>query len=372
MGKSRSSQDSPDPELYEKAKNNPRLEPFLHSFYKKSLYEKFKSYIFPGPILVALRLLFIVVCLTIHHIFQHIVFLGFSDWDHPAPKWRRCASHFFTGLWTRIGMFGVGFYRLKFIDHTKEKKNEDDSSGPPFDYDQPYPLVGCHMTLLDIIVCSTFLRNPSFVAKSEMWKTPLISFMVKCFRCLKIVRKKQEVTENNTPAGNKEPTSVEILVGRIKNPQPNEYTPLIFPEGTTGSGRYVFRFHRGAFIAGKPIRPFTIKYPGKHASICYDSISIKKLLYDLASQYINYAELEVYDVYYPSPEEQRDVGLYARNVGKFIASKLGVKYLNNCDIKESNLLADYFNMKLTYAEVEEQLARIEAARIAEDGGLFDD
>lgn len=364
--------DHPDPDLLEKAKSNPRLEPFLHTIYEKTLYEKFKFYIFPGPIFTFLRLGFFFCCLFLHHILQRLVFLGYSDWEKPAPRWRRRGSQLITKYCTALGMFANGYYHLKLVDHTRKSKSEEElKKYPPFEFDQPYPLCGNHISETDILVLCSHFGNPSFAAKSAMFNAPLISFLTKSFRCLKVVRKEKIEQSSGGAPEKKQLSTSEILVSRIKNPIPNDYTPLIFPEGTTGSGRYVFRFHKGAFLAGMPVRPFTIKYPAKHVSLSYDSISIYKLMYDLGSQFVNYVEVEVFDLYYPSEAEIKDPGLYARNVGAFVASKLGVKYLNNCDLLECNLLIDFLTRKKTYEEVEKVLSVIQETRVAADGGLFE-
>lgn len=78
-----------------------------------------------------------------------------------------------------------------------------------------------------------------------------------------------------------------MLINRIEeaysksNENDAPYAPLVFPEGTTSAGLSVSRFHRGVFVPGRPIRPFTIKYPAKHFSLNFDTISIPRLFYQM-------------------------------------------------------------------------------------------
>jgi hypothetical protein len=56
--------------------------------------------------------------------------------------------------------------RVKFTDHTLPKHGEISSSASVcFSYDQPYPLVGCHLSLFDIVIMAYYCGCPSFATK---------------------------------------------------------------------------------------------------------------------------------------------------------------------------------------------------------------
>jgi len=99
---------------------------------------------------------------------------------------------------------------------------------------------------------------------------------------------------------------------------------VVFPEGTTSNGKQLITFHTGAFLSGEPVQPVIFRYPHKHFSPSWESISAIRHLFRLMTQISNYLEITILPLYMPSEEEKRNPELYAKNVRKVMADALKV------------------------------------------------
>ncbi|KAI0235865.1 Lysophosphatidylcholine acyltransferase 1 [Lamellibrachia satsuma] len=101
---------------------------------------------------------------------------------------------------------------------------------------------------------------------------------------------------------------------------------LIFPEGTCTSGTALISFKPGAFYPGLPVQPVSLRYINKMNTIpwTWDGPDALGVLWLTLCQFNTSLEMEFLPVYYPSPEEVKDVTLFARNVRAKMAESLGV------------------------------------------------
>ncbi|KAA6404143.1 MAG: putative lysophospholipid acyltransferase LPEAT1 [Streblomastix strix] len=189
-------------------------------------------------------------------------------------------------------------------------------------------------------------------------------FLAKAFRYILVYRKsdikpkdystQQEITNRVNEAYD------------MKHANDTPYAPLVFPEGTTSSGKQVTRFHRGVFVAGKPIRPFTINYPSQHFSNNYDAVSTIRLAYGILTQFYNKFEMHVYDLYIPNEQERNNPDLYAENVGKFIAGKLNKPYVDSADLRTSELVCHILvDNKYKPEEIDDEIAKLDQIKSQE-------
>ncbi|KAK2954780.1 putative Lysophospholipid acyltransferase LPEAT2 [Blattamonas nauphoetae] len=329
---------------------HPSFQPFVHLYPGNSFWRWFKFLILPGPIIGLLKALCFLLAWVVFYVNLRIIFIGYRSWDKPASKWRRRLSQF--ALWLANIQTCLAFCIIpKYVDHSKrDPKDPKSKTHPSFSWDQSYTLVGNHLSVYDPIIGGSYLGNPSVMANGAFMNVPILGFILKHFRAVAAYRDKTDHTKRKSAS--------EVYVDRINNPQEGEYPVCIYPEGTDTNGSCVTRFHKGAFLPGKPVRPFIIKYPGKQLNMAWDSISAVSLVWETACQFYCRFELHVFDLYYPSESEQADPELYSQNVGKFIAYQLGVPYRPECDIPHYLIASKLWNKKLTWDEALCQLEQI--------------
>lgn len=344
-------------EIEKIACTHPRLKPFVHDKHENTPYELFKRWIFPGPIGFAFRFVVVVVFYFIHYLVQRIIFISYKDWNKPA-KFRRKLSSWTIRILARILLFFAGFHWIEFVDHTKHRpvsKNAEEK--PRYQWDQPWVNITPHATAFDIISEGCYLGAPSFAAKDELRNILTLRFLLKAFRCMIIYRSKEEMAKDGVHVSN-----FETVQQRVCRPAEGEYAPLIFAEGTTNNSTCLVRFHTGAFLGGQPVRPIVAVYPHTRKSLSWDSTPFLELLYDMLTQFNNRFRIEICDLYLPSAEEKADAQLYADNVGRMLAEKMGVPYVTTVGLPEKLVLHALLMGQLGWEGVEAELQRIDADR----------
>ena len=73
---------------------------------------------------------------------------------------------------------------------------------------------------------------------------------------------------------------------------------IIAPEGTITNGTKLVDFKLGAFNPMVPVQPIILRYPNK-VSVSWCDISLGLSMYNILTQFINYASIEVLPVIYP-------------------------------------------------------------------------
>ncbi|KAA6384991.1 MAG: hypothetical protein EZS28_019480, partial [Streblomastix strix] len=131
---------------------------------------------------------------------------------------------------------------------------------------------------------------------------------------------------------------------------------------TTGNGKQITRFRKGAFISGKPVRLFTINYISPHCSCAWESVNFMFYLYDMFTQFYLNFEMHVYDLYYPNEDEKEDPDLYAKHCGQFVADELKMPYRHDVDIVYKFLYHDLLRGRITWDEALEHIKKDEQRR----------
>jgi len=102
---------------------------------------------------------------------------------------------------------------------------------------------------------------------------------------------------------------------------------LIFPEGTCTNRQCLITFRLGAFHPCVPVQPVIIRYDNNIDTITWtwEGIgAVRSIVYSLCQFYCK-CSIEYLDPYVPSEEEKKNPILFANNVRRVMADKLGVE-----------------------------------------------
>jgi len=257
-------------------------------------------------VLLPFRLCVIIFATVLYYVIVRIAAITWSQESllkKPLHRYRRKLIN--TGrIFGSILLFGFGFWKIKvrgtntlYAADGKEKANI---------------YIVNHTSWVDVLVllCTTY-NVPSFVVKKSIENVPLIGFDSQVWQCIYVDR----LSHDGEGTG-------AILLERSTNYEMPEI--VVFPEGTTSNGKQLIRFHTGGFLSGLPVKPVILRYPHKHFSPAWESISAFKHLFRLLTQFSNYVEVTYLPVYVPSQAEKKDPELYSKRVQKLMADALGV------------------------------------------------
>jgi len=191
-------------------------------------------------------------------------------------------------------------------------------------------IVSNHTSYLDAIMLPMVLQMPKFMSMAEVKHWPLFGCMGNDLDYIWVDRK----------SGDSRSKSLEAIQTHVQAWHLGDRPLLIFAEGTTTNGTSLQDFKKGAFIAGKPIRPVVVKYTGSWnpANVNFRETpppeeratqSIDYVPYDdgdWAAQFAGHLDhtcvVLVCRQYNPSPEEQANPELYAKNVREVMLARL--------------------------------------------------
>ena len=209
----------------------------------------------------------------------------------PFPLYIRRLGLRPIGWLSRMVLYSFGFWWLE------EEGLEDEA----LDH---YGIIcaASHTSLIDVFYFA-YRWTPSFVAKKDIRKMPLIGWFAEVLNAVFVDRH----ADSETKEGYKD---------QIRAIAHNKESPpvLIFPEGTCTNGRALITFKRGAFEPGVNILPVCLRYKCKldPSSVGYNS-GVPFLLRVMA-QWSNHLSVQALPVHRPSPEEREDPILFAHNV----------------------------------------------------------
>ncbi|KAK2963585.1 putative Lysophospholipid acyltransferase LPEAT1 [Blattamonas nauphoetae] len=340
---------NPHPINHQRLLHHPQLKFYTLPLPGPKWYRFFKRWIFPGPLIALARVILFLLLFVFLYIFLRLAYLGHSNWDNPPPKWRRALGRFIlrsSAILTCL-IFAI---IPKVVDNTKPKKGQKaDPERPPFDFNEHYTMVANHNSMFDGIIGSSFLGTPSVLTTRALMDSPILGFVLKQMRAI-------ASTDNRNGSG-KAKSTVEALIERQNSTDPNEHAVMVYPEGTNSNGSCVAKFHKGAFVAGVPVRPIAQIYPYKYHCLSWCSPCFTQVIFEAGCQFFNRAEYHILDLYIPSKEEKANPQLYADNVGKYIANFMGVDYRPDLDVPHNRVQCRVWEEQITW---EEALMQVEA------------
>ena len=161
--------------------------------------------------------------------------------------------------------------------------------GPDYDFsDQKYSLIVCnHIGFYDVIT-NMYLHASGFIAKESVQRYWLIGPISKSINCL-FVNRENEQSRNEI--------FEKLYERQTKFLEGKYFAPLVlFPEGTTTSGRNILKFKRGAFYHLLPIKPEIINIYQENK--CHIAVGVQNLLYN-TFKYLCYLPQKLYYIDMP-------------------------------------------------------------------------
>ncbi|KAK2913220.1 hypothetical protein Q8A67_001619 [Cirrhinus molitorella] len=252
------------------------------------------------PVRITLATLFFLLMWPIARL--RLAGLSEAERVEPVRGWRWWLFHHIILFLSRAVFFSVGFLWIKVKGRQAGLK------------EAPVLVVAPHSSFLDMLVlCATGL--PVVVSRSENCKLPVIGALLEFNQSVIVSRKDPESRKK----------CVSQISERVMSdgrwPQ-----MLMFPEGTTTNGRALIKFKPGAFLAGVPVQPVLLHYPGELDTVrwTWKGLSWLGALWHTTSQIYTSVTVEFLPVYTPSQEEKQNPDLYAENVQKLMAKALCV------------------------------------------------
>eukprot|EP01095_Lingulamoeba_sp_RSL-Kostka_P000181 TRINITY_DN10285_c0_g1_i1.p1 TRINITY_DN10285_c0_g1~~TRINITY_DN10285_c0_g1_i1.p1 ORF type:complete len:548 (-),score=166.43 TRINITY_DN10285_c0_g1_i1:20-1663(-) len=277
---------------------NLTVNPFENLSPPAGIYEIIKMVVL-GLTLLPIRLLLFIILLFFSFICAKIAISGLSKEDLKKPleenrrKWLKPIKYF-----SRIILFVFGFYYIPI------KGKIVTSAEAPI-------VTPNHISIFDALFFTAYL-TPSYVAKSDVIKIPIIGSIFKSL---------QPVLVDRNDPNSREHCKMEI---QERGESAGEWNQLVlFPEGTTTNGKALISFKYGAFRPGVPVQPVVLKYPFVNLDVSFTAGGLNTFLKALC-QFANYCEAEFLEPYVPNENERNNPSLYASNVRKLMAKKLNV------------------------------------------------
>ncbi|XP_026117431.1 lysophospholipid acyltransferase LPCAT4-like [Carassius auratus] len=252
------------------------------------------------PVRIALATLFFLLMWPIARL--RLAGLSEAERAEPVRGWRQWLFHHIMLFLSRAVFFFMGFLWIRVKGRQAGLK------------EAPVLVVAPHSGFLDmLVVCATGL--PMVVSRSENSRLPVIGALLEFNQSVLVSRKDPESRKK----------CVSQICERVKS---DGHWPqmLMFPEGTTTNGRALIKFKPGAFLAGVPVQPVLLHYPGEPDTVrwTWKGLTWLGTLWHTTSQIYTSVTVEFLPVYTPSQEEKQNPDLYAENVQKLMAKALRV------------------------------------------------
>lgn len=215
-------------------------------------------------------------------------------------------------------------------DETGQLGNLPDDDDEQKAYLRSTPIVvSNHISYIDAIMLPLVLQMPKFMSMAEVKHWPLFGVMGTDLDYIFVDRKSADSRKK----------TLEAIQSHVQAWRDGDRPLLIFAEGTTSNGTTLHEFRKGAFVSGKPVRPVVVKYTGSWnpANVNFreappEERATQDVDYepyddgDWAAQFAGHFDhtcvVLVCRQYLPSPEEQADPELYAKNVRKIMLARL--------------------------------------------------
>ncbi len=205
-----------------------------------------------GLFLYPIKLILSMITVTMVAVHLRISYIFYKHTD-TNPEHRKKAEwiiKFWSSLALKTCMISLEEKKLELKKYENVYKKY---LGNDYNFsDEKYSLIiSNHLGLFDV-VSSMAIHGPGFIAKEAVKNYPFFGQVAKALHCVFVNRENSDSRKN--------------IIEEIGNKQRNFYNgkdlaPLvIFPEGTTTSGRHLLRFKKGAFYHLLPIKPQFFTY----------------------------------------------------------------------------------------------------------------
>ena len=147
-----------------------------------------------------------------------------------------------------------------------------------------------------------------------------------------------------------------VLAARARLPGSGDTLPpvLVFPEATVTCGSCLVAFRSGAFVAGVPVLPVTLRYsrPNGESEAWVAPYSTGQHFWHSMCAWGKNVDVHILPLHLPNQEEQADAAIYAATVRRAMAADLGVPALDTWSVRDSHQLnADLARAAATGATV---------------------
>ncbi|KAF5732989.1 lysophospholipid acyltransferase LPEAT2-like [Tripterygium wilfordii] len=247
--------------------------------------------------IAAVRLVLFGLCLAVGYIATKLALQGWKDKENPMPRWR-CRLMWITRISARCILFSFGYQWIR-------------RKGKPAPRETAPIVVSNHVSYIDPIFYFYELF-PTIVASESHDALPFVGTIVRAMQVIYVNRFY--------------PPSRKQAVNEIKRKAACDRFPrvLLFPEGTTSSGKALLSFQLGAFIPGYPVQPVIVRYPHVHFDQSWGDISLAKLMFRMFTQFHNFMEVEYLPVVLPLENQKENVSRFSERTGHAIATALNV------------------------------------------------
>eukprot|EP00741_Cyanophora_paradoxa_P016826 tig00020943_g16250.t1 len=224
----------------------------------------------------------------------------------PLAPWRRSLVRGASVAYSRTALFCLGCWpgllRHKYAPGARPLPRRD----------LPRIIVANHVSYLDALLVLYFWSCGG-VAKIELSRVPLIGFVISSLQSIFVDRKDPGARQAVLEALKRRATAQEDLPPIV-----------IFPEGTTTTGRKLIRFNRGAFAPGVPVLPVVIRYPHRNLNAAWWGVAAHWHLLRLLLSWWTRIEILELTPYTPTEGEKANVDQFAANVRQAMAAAGGL------------------------------------------------
>ncbi|KAK9802006.1 hypothetical protein WJX73_009794 [Symbiochloris irregularis] len=310
-----------------------RESPFLDLDSPMTAYEWFKLVLFMPYLLI--RICLIILLMPPCWLFGWVITRGAQP-NQPLPVWRENIIRPFARFWALILLWlGMNFYfSVKGQENIPEARKEKAM------------ITINHASYVDALALGQVFV-PCGLAKSSVINVPFFGTFAVMLQFLFVERRNSADKHHNKS----QKGSVTALIHE-RNADSRYPLFLMMPEGTTKGSNTLLPFSSGAFAFGRPVLPVLMHYRSKHFNVGWGAIqSIAFHILRMQAQFINHLTIEILPVYYPSPEEQKDARLYAENVRRYMAEKLGAKLTTHgmkehSELKKARVCVDWTGKRI--------------------------
>mmetsp|Transcript_2395 Transcript_2395/g.5075 ORF Transcript_2395/g.5075 Transcript_2395/m.5075 type:complete len:400 (+) Transcript_2395:812-2011(+) len=173
-------------------------------------------------------------------------------------------------------------------------------------------LIGNHVSFIETFYIGLMGASP--VSKKENASIPLFGALTSALQPILVDRADPNSRKN----------VAKTIVDRAKDRSWNQV--VLFPEGTTTTGKALIQFKVGAFAPGEPVQPVCFFFNNNAFNFGMTSAgpSLPALALRVLCQINNNMSVHFLPAYRPSAEEKSDPKLYAKNVRRVMAEYMKV------------------------------------------------